>query len=99
METTKTGNYEWNPNVVVNHEETENADGSKTFTIEIAKDLKFSDGTPIDAYDYVGWSLVFSSPVAAQAAGKDHMAAMRIVGYNAFANYTGPESEGTEVTD
>lgn len=98
VETTKTGNYEWNPNVVVNHEETENADGSKTFKIEIAKDLKFSDGTPIDAYDYVGWSLAFSSPVAAQAAGKDHMAGMRIVGYNAFANYTGPESEGTEVT-
>ena len=97
VETTKTGNYEWNPTVVVNHEETMNADGSKTFKIEIAKDLKFSDGTPIDAYDYVGWTLVFSSPVAAQAAGKDHMAGMRLVGYKAFANYTGPESEGTEV--
>lgn len=97
VETTKTGNYEWNPNVVVNHEETENADGSKTFKIEIAKDLKFSDGTPIDAYDYVGWSLVFSSPVAAQAAGKDHMAGMRIVGYKDFAAYTGPDStEGTK---
>jgi hypothetical protein len=33
--------------------------------------------------------MVFSTPVAAQAAGKDHMAGMQMVGYDAFKEYDG----------
>lgn len=94
--TTKEGNYEWNETVVESHEETENEDGSKTFTIKLHEDLLFSDGSPITAKNYLVWTLVFSTPVAAQAASKDHMAGLSVVGFNEHNVYTGQEgSEGT----
>ena len=92
--TNKEGGYVWNDTVVASHKETENADGSKTFEITIKEGLKFSDGSAITAKNYVITSLVFSTPVAAQAAGKDHQSAMTIVGYDTFKNYTGVEAEG-----
>ena len=49
VETDVTGAYSWNPTVVVDHEEQKNEDGTKTFTITIADDLVFSDGSPITA--------------------------------------------------
>ena len=94
---TKDGSYQWNPTVVVEHEEVENEDGSKTFTIKIADDLVFSDGSPITAKNYVARALVFSTPVAAQAAGKDHMALLQYVGYKAFSAYDGT-NEGEDAT-
>ena len=93
--TNKEGGYCWDNTVVKSHSETENEDGTKTFTIEIHDDLKFSDGTPITAKNYLVTTLVFSTPVAAQAAGKDHQAAMTIVGYDTFADYNGTAAEGT----
>ena len=86
---TKEGGYVWNDTVVKAHSETVNDDGSKTFTIEIFDDLKFSDGSAITAKNYVVSTLVFGTPVAAQAAGKDHMAGMSLVGYEAYAAYVG----------
>lgn len=86
---TKEGGYVWNDTVVKAHSETMNEDGSKTFTIEIHDDLKFSDGSAITAKNYVVHTLVFSTPVAAQAAGKDHMSGMSLVGYDEYAAYTG----------
>ena len=93
---TKDGSYIWNPTVVVEHSETENDDGSKTFTVKIAEDLVFSDGSPITAKNYVARAMAFSTPVAAQAAGKDHMALMQYVGYKAFSLYDGT-NDGAEV--
>ncbi len=86
---TKEGGYTWNDTVVKAHSEVVNEDGSKTFTIEIHDDLKFSDGSPITAKNYVAHTLVFSTPVAAQAAGKDHMSGMSLVGYDEYAAYNG----------
>ena len=91
----KDGNYVWNDTVVKSHSEVENEDGTKTFTIEIYDDLKFSDGSAVTAKNYLITSLVFSSPVAAQAAGKDHMAGMTTVGYDAFAAYDGTNDGAT----
>ena len=89
VSTTKEGGYQVNATVVKELVETENEDGSKTYTITIHDDLKFSDGSPITAKNYVVFSMVYSTPVAAQAAGKDHMSAMTAVGFESFNAYQG----------
>ncbi|NLC72532.1 MAG: hypothetical protein GX684_01990 [Ruminococcaceae bacterium] len=94
--TTKEGGFAWNDTVVEKHEEKENEDGSKTFTITLHKDLKFSDGSPITAKNYLVSTLVFSSPVAAQAAERDHKSGLNLVGFKDHNTFTGKEgSEGT----
>ena len=86
---TKEGGYEINDTVVKEFDETDNEDGSKTYTITIYDDLQFSDGSPITAKNYLYKALVFSTPVATEAAAKDHKALMRFAGYDAFAAYDG----------
>ena len=94
--TNKEGGYCWNDTVVKSHKETLNDDGTKTFEIEIYNDLKFSDGSAITAKNYLISTLVFSTPVAAQAAKKDHQSAMTVVGYDEFKAYDGT-NDGTTV--
>ena len=89
------GLYQWDNTVVKSHTEAVNDDGSKTYTIEIYDDLKFSDGSPITAKNYLYTTLVFSSPVAAQAAGTDHMSGMQIVGFDGFNVYDGANDGAT----
>lgn len=97
ISTTKEGGYMVNPTVVKEMVETDNEDGSKTYTITLHDDLKFSDGSPVTAKNYVVSTMVFSTPVAAQAAGKDHMAAKSIVGFKTFNAYDGTNA-GAEAT-
>jgi len=96
----KEGSYVWNNTVVKSHKETVNEDGTKTFEIEIHNDLKFSDGSPVTAKNYLITALVFSTPVATQAASRDHQSAKTIVGYNEFAAYDGTnaDTEGVSKT-
>ena len=61
VDLTQEATYEYDPQVVVNHTETENEDGTKTFQIEIADDLTWTDGTPITAKDYVFGAMLISS--------------------------------------
>ena len=89
VEQTKDGGYEVNDTVVENLEEVDNEDGSKTYTVTIKDDLQFSDGSAITAKNYLYFPLVFSTPVASEAAGKDHKKTMYFVGYDAFAAYDG----------
>ena len=91
----KEGNYQWNDTVVKSHTETENEDGSKTYTIEIKDGLKFSDGSAVKAANYVASTLVFSSPVAKAASGVDKKAGLNFVGYDKFAKYDGTAAEGS----
>lgn len=88
---TKEGTYAWNPTVVESHEAVTNEDGSETFTIKIYEDMQFSDGSPITAKNYLAFVMAFSTPVAAEAATRDHHAGMNLAGYADFAAYTGPE--------
>lgn len=89
---TKEGGYTWNPTVVANHQEVVNDDGSKTFTITIQQDLVFSDGSPINAKNYVVGSLVSLSPVYTEAASRES-SGLTIVGWkDAYQKYTGPDS-------
>ena len=58
------GVYRWaGEEILRRHTETENADGTKTFTVEIAKDLTFSNGAPIKAENYLIGVRVGSSKV------------------------------------
>ena len=86
---TKEGGYVWNDTVVAEHSEVDNEDGTRTITIKLHDDLLFSDGSKVTAKNYIASTLVFSTPVAAQAAGRDHMAGQTLVGYESFAAYDG----------
>lgn len=94
--TTKEGGFEWNDTVVKSHEEVMNDDGSKTFTVTIYDDLKFSDGSAVTAKNYLVLAMALSSPVGAQAAGKDHQLLKSFVGFDTFNTYDGTEGSGTK---
>lgn len=95
VSTTKEGGYMWNPTVVKEHTEVDNEDGSRTYTITIYDDLKLSDGTPVTSKNYLAFTAAFSTPVAAEAAGKDHMSAMTVVGFEGFNAYDGTNAGTT----
>ncbi|MBQ8291700.1 MAG: hypothetical protein IJX88_04225 [Clostridia bacterium] len=83
------GSYEWaGSEILRSHTETENADGTKTFTMQIADDLTFSDGTKIKAENYLVGVLAGSGKVMREAGGGE-AAGMTLVGYEAFNAYQG----------
>ena len=86
---TKEGGYAWNDTVVAEHSEVDNEDGTRTITIKIKEGLKLSDGSEVTAKNYVAFTMAFSTPVAAQAAGKDHMSGMTLAGFESFNAYDG----------
>lgn len=89
---TKQGGYEWNNTVVESHNEVVNEDGSKTFTITVQKDLVFSDGSPINAKNYVVSTVASLTPVYTQAAGRES-SGLTVVGWkDAYQKYAGPDS-------
>lgn len=95
MESDKYGSYQWNQVAVLNHSEVDNADGSKTYTVEIAHDLTFSDGTPITAKHYVADVLSFSSGPVCADANRSGMSGQTLVGFAAFNRYAGPNEDYT----
>ncbi|MBR2066911.1 MAG: hypothetical protein IJ875_01385, partial [Solobacterium sp.] len=66
----QTGKFVQNASVCESVEDTENADGTKTFTVKIKKGLKYNNGDPITAADYVAYALVAYSPAVKEAGGK-----------------------------
>ena len=87
--TNKDGSYEWaGEEIVATHTETQNADGTRTFTVRIADDLTFSDGSKIRAENYLVALLVGSTKVMKEAGGGD-AAGQTLVGYEAFHEYEG----------
>lgn len=93
QESDQGGAYVWNETVVKDHSETENADGSITYTVTINEGLTFSDGSPITAKNYLGRVLAFSSPVGVET-GNPGIVGQYFVGYSSFNAYTGEEAEG-----
>ncbi|MCL2007307.1 MAG: ABC transporter substrate-binding protein [Treponema sp.] len=73
-----------NPQVVSNHTITNNPDGSRTYRIELHRDLRWSDGNPITAADFIGSTLMHNSPewreLGAAATGGN-----RILGHPEFS--------------
>lgn len=78
------GAYGYNSRVAPKVEETDNADGTKTFTFSLAEDMVFSDGSPITARDYV-FSILFGSHAALREAGaSEPTAGLSYVGYETY---------------
>lgn len=97
------GGYKWaDKEILASHEETENEDGTKTFTLRIAEDLLFSDGSPVRAENYLMPLLVGSSKVMREAGGGE-AAGQTLVGYETFNAYTGegevPTFSGVRLLD
>ncbi|MBQ7923761.1 MAG: hypothetical protein IJ329_00485 [Clostridia bacterium] len=87
--TDRNGIFTWaGTGILRSHSETENADGTKTYTMQIADDLTFSDGSKIKAENYLAGLLAGSTPVMKAAGGGD-AAGLTFVGYEAFNAYTG----------
>lgn len=87
--TDEKGLYQWAGDEILRlHTETENEDGTKTFTLQIAPDLVFSDGKPIRAQNYLIPLLAGSSKVMRSAGGAD-AEGLTLVGYEAFNGYDG----------
>ncbi|MGD9605376.1 MAG: Ig-like domain-containing protein, partial [Bacilli bacterium] len=80
--------YKIDPTVVKDFTVVENADKSKTYTIEINEGLVWNDGTAIDAKDYVFPMLLSINPVFATAIGKALTTTGDIVGSKDFADPT-----------
>lgn len=96
--TNSEGAFVLNEQVVKELQDTKNEDGSITYTITLHEDLKFSDGSPVTAKNYLYQAMVFSTPVAAQAAGKDHMSCMNFIGFKGYNAYDGT-NEGATLED
>lgn len=92
------GTLSANPQVVLALSARTTADGSKSYEIHLRKDLKFSDGSPVTAKDFVFSVLLEASPVIAQIGGtpaaKDH-----IVGANAYTQGTAKTIKGLRLID
>ncbi len=87
--TDEMGNFRWaDASILAAHTERKNEDGTRTFTMQIAPDLRFSDGSPIRAENYLVALLVGSTKVMA-AAGGGESAGLTLEGYEAFNGYTG----------
>ncbi len=95
---TKEGSFEYDPTVVASHEEVDNEDGSRTYTVTINDGLVWSDGTPITAKDYVFAVLLQSSPEMAEI-GYPSQTGYPLVGYDEFFNGTTENFAGVRLID
>ena len=97
ISTAENGRPVWNSMVVESHEETENEDGSRTYTVRIREGLHFSDGSDVTARDYLAFPLAFLSAVGAEADPSfPERFGLQLLGADAFRSYEGGRS-GTGV--
>ncbi len=97
---TNEGGYMWNPTVVRSHTETVNADGSRTFDITIFDDLRFSDGSPVTAVDYLVKPMVCMTPVLREALNNDALNIWSFVPYSGSPrSYDGSSPLGRELKE
>ena len=89
------GAYVWNNTSVKEHSETDNEDGSKTITITINEGLKFSDGSPITAKNYLVRTMTFSSPMGT-AVNYSNQGSNTIVGFESYKAYGGADSQAAD---
>lgn len=84
---TKEGRFVVNPVSVTSSTAVINADGSKTYTFNLARNLTYNDGSAINAKDYVFAILYAASPQAIEI-GARYAAGPDYVGYDAFHDGT-----------
>ena len=105
----KVGDYQYDSTVVESHEDTVNEDGTRTFTVKIMNDLKFSDGTPITAKNFLYYLMAFSTPITAtKEGGGSNTAGQAYVGYKEYSQFDGTndgkiiykkDKDGKDTTD
>ncbi len=92
------GSYKWNMQALAEvPTSVKNADGTLTYTIKVRNDMKFSDGTAINAKNFIAGVLANSTDVAV-AAGGTGTSGLNFVGYDAFKAYDGT-NDGADVKD
>ena len=95
--TNQGGEFIENKSVTTGVTSEENADGSKTFTVGIQKGLKYSNGDPITAADFVARLLVANSPAAKEAGAK--VTPNSILGGIEYQNGEAKELKGVRLLD
>ena len=95
----KEGEFQYNDTVVASHEETENEDGTKTYTVTINDGLVWSDGTPITAKDYVFAALLENSDEMAGVDGYPCNTGYSYVGYDEWLDGSADAFAGVHLVD
>lgn len=95
----KEGEFQYNDTVVASHEETENEDGTKTYTVTINDGLVWSDGTPITAKDYVFAVLLENSDEMAGVDGYPCNGGYSYVGYDEWLDGSADAFAGVRLVD
>ena len=90
------GTYIFDMAVVRSYSKKDDLIGDRTYTIKIWDDLKYSDGSPVTAWDYAFSILLMMSPEIEQIGGKIYRNE-HIVGYDTYA--TGLPLSGVHVLD
>lgn len=93
----KNGNYVVNKGVCESFNEAENQDGSKTFSIKLRSGLKYSDGTTVEAKDFLVPLLVYGASYATQL-GAARMGAA-IIGSDSYYDLSAPAFSGVRLID
>lgn len=91
------GQFVENASVCESVESTDNEDGSKTFTVKIKEGLKYNNGDPITAADYVANALVAYSPAVANDGAK--VATDRVVGATEYQKGEATVLSGVRLLD
>lgn len=80
------GEYVPNMNILAKDVEAQdNDDGSRTYTITLKKDLKYNNGDPIGAKDYVFRILLTASPLFAEQDGANATSGNRFLGFKEYS--------------
>ena len=95
----KEGEFQYNDTVVASHEETENEDGTKTYTVTINDGLVWSDGTPITAKDYVFAVLLENSDEMAGVDGYPCNTGYSYIGYDEWLDGSADAFAGVHLVD
>ena len=77
----------------------ENADGSKTVTFKLKEGLKWSDGEPVTADDYLFASLLHTHPEYSKLTGSTNLGHDSAKGYEAYKKGDSDVFEGLEKVD
>lgn len=98
----QTGKWIENPTVLESLESTDNEDGSKTYTITIKDGLKFSDGSPVTAENYVFTNMLcasneFLTDLEASEASSGYYQYYK--GFNAYSSGESDTFEGVHLID
>ena len=83
IDSTDAGEYITNPTIVEKLDVVEDEAGNKVYTFKLYDDLKWSDGTPITAKDYVGSVLWKASPKWLEV-GASSNTGLGLLGYKAY---------------